>query len=101
MPPGISIEYGLEQALPDGTRLYTDVYAPDKPGRYPTLLMRLPYGTEIASAGVYRHPAWYAAHGFTVAVQEVRGTGRSGGSFYPLRDELPDTLAAIDWAAAL
>jgi putative CocE/NonD family hydrolase len=101
MPPGISVAYGLEQVLPDGTRMHADVYTPDKPGRYPTLLMRLPYGTEIASSGVFRHPAWYASRGFTVAVQEVRGTGRSGGSFYPLRDELPDTLAAIEWAAAL
>lgn len=101
MPATISVEYGLRQALPDGTRLNADVYAPATPGKYPTLLMRLPYGAEIASAVVFRHPAWYAARGFCVVVQEVRGSGRSGGGFYPLRDEQADSLAALEWAAAL
>jgi putative CocE/NonD family hydrolase len=34
-------------------------------------------------------------------VQDVRGTWRSGGSFYPRRDERPDTVASIEWAANL
>ena len=101
MPGGVTVETGVKLTLRDGVTLNADVYSPDRPGRYPTLLMRLPYGAAVASAPVYRHPAWYAAQGFTVAIQEVRGSGLSGGHFYPLRDELPDTLAAIEWAAAL
>jgi hypothetical protein len=63
--------------------------------------MRLPYGATVASTPVYHHPAWYAAQGFCVVVQDVRGTWRSGGSFYPRRDEQTDTLASIEWAAGL
>jgi len=100
MVTGISVEQGLCQRLADGTALNADVYAPAAPGRYPTLLMRLPYGTEIASSVVLRHPSWYATQGFCVVVQDVRGTGRSAGTFYPLRDERCDTMAAIEWAAS-
>lgn len=101
MPGGISVEQGLRLTLADGVSLNADVYAPAAPGRYPTLLMRLPYGSAVASSPVYRHPGWYATQGFCVVVQDVRGTWRSEGSFYPRRDETPDTLAAIEWAASL
>ena len=95
------MEQDLRLSLPDGVSLSADVYSPSQPGRYPTLLMRLPYGSAVASSPVYRHPAWYAAQGFCVVIQDVRGTQRSGGSFYPRRDETPDTLATIEWEAAL
>jgi putative CocE/NonD family hydrolase len=101
MSLGVTVEQDLRLSLPDGVSLSADVYTPERAGRYPTLLMRLPYGATVASAPVYRHPAWYAAQGFCVVVQDVRGTWRSGGAFYPRRDELPDTLATIEWAASL
>ncbi len=101
MPIGISVEQDVRMTLSDGVSLSADVYTPAAPGRYPTLLMRLPYGSAVASSPVYRHPAWYASQGFCVVVQDVRGTWRSEGSFYPRRDETPDTLATIDWAAQL
>jgi uncharacterized protein len=101
VPGGVHVEQDVRLTLPDGVSLSADIYAPDRPGRFPTLLMRLPYGAAVASAPVYRHPAWYAARGFCVVIQDVRGTWRSGGTFYPRRDELPDTLATIDWAAQL
>ena len=62
---------------PDGVRLDADVWRPDAPGRLPVLLMRQPYGRRIASTLVYAHPAWYAARGYIVAIQDVRGTGIS------------------------
>jgi putative CocE/NonD family hydrolase len=101
MPGGVKVEQDVRLELADGVSLSADVYRPDRPGPYPTLLMRLPYGAAVASAPVYRHPAWYAAQGFCVVVQDVRGTWRSGGTFYPRRDELTDTLATIEWAADL
>ena len=53
----------------------------------PTLLMRQPYGRDIASTVVYAHPVWFARHGYHVAIQDVRGRGDSSGSFYPFRHE--------------
>jgi len=96
----ITVEQDVRLSVADGVALSADVYSPARPGRYPTLLMRLPYGAAVASSPVYRHPAWYASQGFCVVIQDVRGTWRSGGSFYPRREQA-DTLATIEWAAAL
>jgi putative CocE/NonD family hydrolase len=85
----------------DGTRLDADVWRPSGPGRHPVLLMRQPYGRRIASTVVYAHPAWYAAQGYIVVIQDVRGTGSSEGGFSPYAAEAEDGADAVDWAAGL
>lgn len=85
----------------DGIRLVADIYRPDAPGRFPVLLMRQPYGRKIASTVVLAHPAWYAAHGYIVVVQDVRGRGGSGGAFRVLEHEAADGAATLAWAADL
>ncbi len=85
----------------DGVRLDADVYFPDAPGNYPVLLMRQPYGRRIASTVCYAHPDWYAAQGFIVVIQDVRGRGTSEGVFRTLQDDGVDGAEAIAWAAAL
>ena len=87
--------------LADGTRLDADIWAPAGGGRHPVLLMRQPYGRAIASTLVFAHPAWYAAHGYVVVVQDVRGTGSSQGRFRLFADEIADGAAAAAWAADL
>ena len=62
---------------------------------WPTLLMRQPYGRDIASTVVYRHPAWFARHGYHVIIQDVRGRGDSEGEFYPFRFEAEDGFDTI------
>lgn len=85
----------------DGVRLDADVYAPDAPGRHPVLLMRQPYGRRIASTLCYAHPSWYAAQGFVVVVQDVRGRGTSEGAFALFADDAADGAATVAWAAGL
>ncbi|MFS8892918.1 CocE/NonD family hydrolase [Synechococcus sp. O70.1] len=85
----------------DGIQLDADIYRPEGEGSYPVLLMRQPYGRAIASTVVYAHPRWYAAHGYIVVIQDVRGRGTSKGSFYPFRHEVEDGFDAVSWAAAL
>jgi putative CocE/NonD family hydrolase len=87
--------------LDDGTRLVADLYRPRQPGRYPALLLRVPYGRRIAETVGYAHPAWYASHGFLVAVQDVRGRFDSGGRWDPLVTEGRDGRATVDWLASL
>jgi uncharacterized protein len=91
----------ISMATHDGTRLDADVYMPDAPGPFPVLLMRQPYGRAIASTVVYAHPAWYAAHGYIVAIQDARGCGTSGGEFRLFEHEPEDGADAVAWAAAL
>jgi putative CocE/NonD family hydrolase len=84
--------------MSDGVTLYADHYYPPQPGTAPTLLMRQPYGRDIASTVVYAHPAWFASHGYHVVIQDVRGRGDSEGEFYPFRHEGRDgaeTIAAL------
>jgi len=79
-----------------GIALKTRIYRPAEPGRYPTLLMRVPYGflgfAPVAEA--------YAEQGFNSVIQACRGTGGSPGEFDPLRHERDDGLAILDWLKA-
>jgi hypothetical protein len=94
---GVRLERGVECRLSDGTILVSDHYYPAGEGPWPTLLMRQPYGRDIASTVVYAHPAWFARHGYHVAIQDVRGRGGSGGEFYPFQNEGRDGAEAIAW----
>ena len=86
----------------DGTVLRSDVYRPDAPGRFPTLLSRTPYNK-------LRNPENYhklAERGYVVVVQDVRGRYASDGKFQPgffssdHRDS-EDGYDSVEWAAAL
>ncbi len=87
--------------LRDGTVLVSDHYYPavtkEDEGPWPTLLMRQPYGRDIASTVVYAHPVWFARHGYHVVIQDVRGRGDSEGEFYAFRHEGKDGAETIAW----
>lgn len=94
---GVRLERGVRCAMPDGVELVSDHYYPPGSGPHPTLLMRQPYGRDIASTVVYAHPAWFARHGYNVVIQDVRGRGDSAGEFYPFRNEGRDGAKTIHW----
>jgi putative CocE/NonD family hydrolase len=94
---GIRLERRVVCHLSDGTRLISDHYYPEGDGPFPTLLMRQPYGRDIASTVVYAHPVWFARHGYHVAIQDVRGRGDSEGEFYPFRHERRDGAETVAW----
>ncbi|MFK8183220.1 MAG: CocE/NonD family hydrolase [Phormidesmis sp.] len=89
----------------DGVRLDADVYRPNAAvvgeGPWPVLLMRQPYGRAIASTIVYAHPSWYAAQGYIVVIQDVRGRGTSEGVFDLFAHEVTDGAETVRWAAQL
>jgi putative CocE/NonD family hydrolase len=102
MLAGVTVERDLTCRAPDGTALRADVYRPAGTGPRPALLLRLPYGKHAADADVaFAHPAWLAAQGFVVVVQDTRGRWTSDGSFYPFRAEAADGSATVEWASAL
>ena len=96
---GVMLERGVRCTLSDGITLVSDHYYPSQlpAGPWPTLLMRQPYGRDIASTVVYAHPAWFARHGYHVVVQDVRGRGDSEGKFYPFGNEGRDGAETIAW----
>jgi putative CocE/NonD family hydrolase len=83
--------------MSDTVELVSDHYYPPEAGPHPTLLMRQPYGRDIASTVVYAHPVWFARHGYNVVIQDVRGRGDSQGEFYPFRNEARDGGETIAW----
>ncbi|HZD51325.1 MAG TPA: CocE/NonD family hydrolase [Silvibacterium sp.] len=94
---GVRLERGVRCEVSDGTILVSDHYYPPGNGPNPTLLMRQPYGRDIASTVVYAHPIWFARHGYNVVIQDVRGRGDSEGEFYPFRHERDDGAETIRW----
>ena len=94
---GVRLERGVRARMRDGVELVSDHYYPPQPGPQPTLLMRQPYGRDIASTVVYAHPVWFARHGYNVVIQDVRGRGDSEGDFYPFRQEGADGADTIAW----
>jgi putative CocE/NonD family hydrolase len=98
---GVTLERGVGFRLSDGTTLLSDHYyaagTSSGAGPKPTLLMRQPYGRDIASTVVYAHPVWFARRGYNVVIQDVRGRGGSEGVFYPFRHEGRDGAETIAW----
>ena len=85
----------------DGIRLDADIYRPQSDEKLPILLMRQPYGRNIASTVVYAHPRWYAAQGYIVVIQDVRGRGTSEGEFSLFAHEVEDGEDTLAWLADL
>ena len=94
---GVRLEHGVRARMRDGVELVSDHYYPPGPSPQPTLLMRQPYGRDIASTVVFAHPIWFARHGYNVVIQDVRGRGDSDGEFYPFRHEGADGAETIAW----
>jgi putative CocE/NonD family hydrolase len=93
---GVTLERGVPCTMSDGVTLLADHYYPPGPAAgSPTLLMRQPYGRDIASTVVYAHPVFFARHGYNIVIQDVRGRGGSGGEFYPFRHEARDGAETI------
>jgi putative CocE/NonD family hydrolase len=96
---GVLLDRSVRCVLSDGAVLVSDHYYPGpiQEGPWPTLLMRQPYGRDIASTVVYAHPVWFARHGYHVVIQDVRGRGDSEGEFYAFRHEARDGAETIAW----
>lgn len=81
----------------DQINLLADIYRPDSGDRFPVILIRGPYGrgADIPPDGV----AHFAARGYAVVIQSVRGTSGSQGEFQPWLNERKDGYDTIDWAS--
>ncbi len=96
----VKVDRKVKILMRDGVALTADIYRPQNQfTTLPVLLMRLPYGRAIASTVTYAHPSWYAAHGYIVVIQDVRGCGTSEGEFYPFRNEYDDGYDTVIWCA--
>jgi putative CocE/NonD family hydrolase len=79
----------------DGVDLIADHYAPQTATPAGTLLVRCPYGRAFPFSNLFG--AVYAARGYHVIIQSVRGTFGSGGDFTPMVHEVADGADTAAW----
>lgn len=98
----VTVQRDVPAAMRDGTTLLADVYRPAADSDLPVLLMRTIYdkrsGIPVFGSA---HPAWFAARGYVVVVQDCRGRFSSEGKFYPYQHEIEDGYDSVEWAARL
>ena len=102
MPDSISIRVETNQpaTMRDGTMLYADVYRPDGPGPFPTILQRTPYDKASPLSALMLDPMKAARAGFALVIQDTRGRYTSGGEFYCFVDDINDGYDTVEWAAS-
>jgi uncharacterized protein len=101
---GVVLARDLGMTTRDGVRLATDVWRPSRdgeplPGPFPALLLRTPYDRTMERYA--RLGAFWASHGYVLAVQDVRGRFGSDGEFMLLANEGPDGYDTVEWLAGL
>ena len=79
----------------DGVELLADHYEPTTSTPAGTLLVRCPYGRRFPFSALYA--GVYAARGYHVVFQSVRGTFGSGGDFDPMVNEIADGADTVEW----
>jgi uncharacterized protein len=91
----VRMVFDVKVPMRDGARLSADVYLPDGPGRFPTVLLRTPYdnNTDLLIQKGRR----LANHGYACVIQDCRGRFDSEGSYEPFVNEGPDGFDTQEW----
>ena len=126
LPEGIRVEKDVPVVMRDGVRISTNVFRPDKEGRFPVMMSFSPYGKDIdpakmaqetekqreaigLSLGSYRisectpfeapDPAYWVPNDYVVVHVDSRGYHKSEGKpgVYS-KAEIDDYLELIEWA---
>ena len=90
----IEKQFQVRVPMRDGVRLATNVFRPAGGGRWPTLLIRTPYGK---GADITPHYKSFVDHGYAMVIQDVRGRHDSEGVFRVYDQEGPDGEDTLNW----
>lgn len=98
----VAVEVDVKVPMRDGVRLAADVYRPARDGRpvegrFPTLLTRTPYDKGRGDSDEARY---YAARGYNVVMNDVRGRYASEGTWRLIADDPQDGHDVVEWIAA-
>ena len=96
MPVSYAKIVHVHVAMRDNVRLDTNVFYPEGGGRFPTILIRTPYGKGTDLPAGYQS---FIRHGYAVVMQDVRGRYGSGGVFDLFNQEGPDGSDTLNWIA--
>src|SRR6202163_4103692 len=93
----VIIERDVQAKMRDGITLRSDVCRPKTDGKFPVLLTRTPYDKKWDADICLK----WAARGYVVVAQDVRGRYSSEGEWYPFKNESNDGYDSVEWAASL
>jgi uncharacterized protein len=90
----VRIEWGVKMPMRDGIELSANIYhPPNMSGKRASILTMTPY-----TADRYHSAAkFFAQHGYTFVVADVRGRGNSGGEFWPYEADAADGHDTVEW----
>ncbi len=94
----VLMEHNVQVKMRDGVCLSTDIYLPEAPGKFPTILSRTPYSNNEASS--VAQCKWYAERGYAFVTQDVRGKYDSEGRYILFRNEALDGYDTVEWIGA-
>jgi uncharacterized protein len=97
----VVMERNVPMQTRDGVTLRADVWRPDRPGRFPVILSRTPYGKDMAARNPNGSNAFFARFGYVTIMQDCRGRFASEGEYEPIFQEVADGYDAVEWAARL
>lgn len=97
----VGVETNVMIPMRDGIRLAADIYRPAKDvkpidGKFPALLTRTPYGKGDGNSAEGK---FYAARGYVVVANDVRGRFASEGTWRMLADDPNDGYDVVEWIA--
>ena len=90
----------------DGVKLSADIYLPDAPGPFPTILHRTPYDNSITrgltrgSDAIEQSFGFYPSRGYAFVTQDCRGRFDSEGVFNPWHQEIEDGYDTQEWVGS-
>ncbi|MGV3613963.1 MAG: CocE/NonD family hydrolase [Fimbriimonas sp.] len=90
---GTRLERDVKMKTKDGVLLVADIVRPDAPGKFPTILVRTPYGRGAEMLAGER----YAKRGYVYIAQDCRGRNDSDGAWDPFVNEEQDGVDTLDW----
>jgi hypothetical protein len=77
----VVVEKDVPIVMRDGVRLYANVYRPQAEGKFPVIIIRLPYGKDEYYCQMPAIGEFWAQKGYAAVIQDVRGKFTSEGKF--------------------
>lgn len=97
----IKMEINVPVKMRDGTILFANIYRPGKEGRYPAVLVRMPYVKDSGfMTNHYMDPIRMVRAGYVIVAEDCRGTGVSGGEYHMFLNDVEDGYDTVEWVAA-
>ena len=90
----VDVRAEVKMPMRDGVQLSANIFLPKAEGKFPTVLVRTPYGKGGTNSGPGHA---YASRGYVYISQDCRGRGASKGQWDPFVNEARDGKDTHQW----